>query len=102
MRILGVLVLDGEGEVGGVRVRRDEPLWPKREVSGTAPRTAKDGVVKNVLIAAGVAGIVLSGRLSYSHEVPEIPSVGSGLPFPEMPLWSRAWLGERHRLSLGS
>lgn len=46
------------GRGGGEESRRDEPLWPKREVSGTAPRTAKDGVVKNVRIAAEVAGIV--------------------------------------------
>lgn len=60
---IGVRWRGGEG--GGVK--RDEPLWPKREVSGTAPRTAKDGVVKNVRIAAGVAGIV-DGVLLFSRD----------------------------------
>lgn len=41
----------------------DKPLWPKREGSGTAPRTAKEGVEKKVLITVDVAGIVVVGLM---------------------------------------
>jgi hypothetical protein len=44
-----------------LKIEEDKPLLPKREGSGTALRTAKDGVEKNFLITVDEADIVMTG-----------------------------------------